>query len=179
MSPVISVFCGHEEGRRVKSFREAGFGALAVLAWASLAQADESVWQWYGRCAATQQMRVDVQLDGRALYSKAFPACAMPREDIPAESPQKVLEFSLRGPAALFGAECERLGTVMIVGNIWRAGGEADALLLGVSFATPDHVLLNSLHVAAARHGARSTMAKRIVVRSSAVRNEPAGHVRE
>jgi hypothetical protein len=146
---------------------------LAFLAWTGLGgagEAGEIVWQWFEGCVSAQQMHVDVQLNGRALYSNSFPACTMRREDVPVESPQKLLEFFFRGHAGLFGAEFDRLGTVDIEGNIWRAGGEADALLLGISFATPDRVLLNSVHIATARSAARSTMAKGLVVHTSAVR---------
>ena len=84
-----------------------------------------------GVALQTKQMRVDVQLNGRVLYSSTFPVCTMPRSDISVESPQKVLEFSFPGRAALFGAEFDRLEPLEIEGNIWRAGGEADALPSG------------------------------------------------
>lgn len=38
--------------------------------------------------------------------------------------------------------------TDSIAGDIWQAGGESDALILGVSFDSTRQVLLNTLHVA-------------------------------
>jgi hypothetical protein len=153
--------------------RDRVIAVLVLLGWASLASAaqpDEIVWQWFQGCTSTQEMHVVVQLSGRALYSNTFPVCTMRRADVPADSPQKILEFSFRARAALFGPEFARLGPVDVEANIWRAGGEADALLLGVSFATPDRVLLNSVHIARARRAVRSTMAKGLVVHTSAAR---------
>jgi len=150
-------------------------GAIAVLVFLggaglrSATETGEIVWQWFKGCASTQRMHVDVQLNGQALYSTAFAVCTMPRANVPVESRPKVLEFSFRARAALFGAEYDRLGTVDIEGNIWRAGGEADALLLGVSFATAGRVLLNSVHIATVRSTARSTMGKGLVVSTSGV----------
>ncbi len=36
-----------------------------------------------------------------------------------------------------------------IEGNVWRAGADSDAVLLGISFVSRDRVLLNTIHIAA------------------------------
>jgi hypothetical protein len=135
----------------------------------SASAAKVEVWQWFEGCQPEKQMRVNVLLHGKSLYSAAFPACRMRRGEIPDESPQKVLVFSFQGSAGLFGAEFRRLGTRDIEGNIWRAGGEPDAILLGVSFATPDQILLNSIHIATARKASRSALARGLIIATSPV----------
>ncbi len=94
----------------------------------------------------------------------------MRRADMLNDSEQKIIRFSFRGRAALFGKEFRALGTQEIEGNIWRAGGELDAFLLGVSFATTDRVLLNSIHVAEAKKASRTTLAGGLVIRTTSVR---------
>ena len=106
-------------------------------------------------------------LDGRFLYSGAFPACRMRRGDIGEESPQRDLAFTFRSNAAIFGSEFRSLGTTQVEGNIWRAGGDPDALLLGVSFATPQRILLNSIHVARPHQTSRSVLAQGLTIRTS------------
>jgi hypothetical protein len=144
-------------------------GPMASAEQAPTAGVDEVVWQWFGVCPSSKQMRVDVRLAARSLYSHAFPTCRLRRPEIPAESPQKVLVFSFRSSAALFGVEFSPLGTVEIEGNIWRAGGETDAILLGVSFATANRILLNSIHVARAATPSQSSLAKGLTVSTTAV----------
>jgi len=48
----------------------------------------------------------------------------------------------------LFQGEYRTHSTDTIEGDIWQAGGEEDALILGVSFSTKKQVLLNTLHIA-------------------------------
>ncbi len=148
-------------------------GSQAVVSHAQppVSQPQELVWQWFDRCSPKQTMRVNVLLDGRSLYAGSFPACAMRRADMLNESERKILRFSFRGKGALFGDEFKVLGTQEIEGNIWRAGGERDAFLLGVSFATTHRVLLNSIHVAEARKASRTTLAGGLLIRTSSVRS--------
>ncbi len=109
-------------------------------------------------------MRVTVQLDRRPVYSGAFPICRMRRKDIPDESPQKILAFTFRTRAGIFGSEFGPMGSQELEGNIWRAGGDPDAILLGVSFATPDRILLNSVHVGRPNQVSRSVLAKGLTI---------------
>jgi hypothetical protein len=153
--------------------------ALFTLVGAAIASAEQVVlstpgdvvWQWYDGCSPKQQMRVRVSLEGKVIFSGTFPACQMRRGDIRDESPQKVLEFTFRPKAAIFGAEFDSLGRPQIEGNIWRAGGDADALLLGVSFSTPERILLNSVHVARSQESSRFVLARGLTIDTSFARS--------
>ena len=112
-------------------------------------------------------MRVTVQLNRRPVYSGVFPVCRMRRKDIPDESPQKVLAFRFRTSAGIFASEFGPMGSQELEGNIWRTGGDPDAILLGVSFATPDRILLNSVHVAQRNQVSRSVLARGLTISSS------------
>jgi len=47
-----------------------------------------------------------------------------------------------------FQHEYRTRSTDSIEGDIWQAGGEPDALILGISFDTSKQILLNTLHIA-------------------------------
>jgi hypothetical protein len=70
---------------------------VALLVSGTLAAAGEKpVWQWFDGCQPTRQMHVEVLLDGKSVYSGSFPVCLLRSDEIPDESPQKVLELSFR-----------------------------------------------------------------------------------
>ena len=76
------------------------------------------------------------------LYQGFIPIC---RGSLDAEDGRVEFGFS---SSHLFDSQYRARGTDTIEGEIWQAGGETDALVLGVSFATKKQILLNTLHVA-------------------------------
>ena len=130
---------------------------------------DKEVWQWFDGCPARQTMRLDVELGQRSLYSVVLPVCRMRSGEIADIAEQKVLVFGFQGDAALFGDELRSFGRAEIEGNVWRAGGESDSILLGVSFEVSNQILLNSIHVAAADEASSTEMADGLTVRTSRV----------
>src|SRR5215813_6193267 len=128
--------------------------AMLAFVWATqllpgrlpaVSASDGVVWQWFDACASGAKMRVNVLHQGKSLYATSFPACARRRSDEPIAPKQKILLFRFKERAALFGEEFRGLGTPDIEGNIWRAGGDGNAILLGVSFVAGDHILLNTI----------------------------------
>jgi hypothetical protein len=132
------------------------------------------VWRWFGDCRPTRQIRLDVRLNQAQLYSRAFPACCVRSGLIPDDTPPKTLRFSFHASAAIFGSEFGSLGVVEIEGNIWQAGGDPDAIILGVSFATRHRVLLNTVHITRPHRPSQSELAEGLVIRTSAVAEAPA-----
>jgi hypothetical protein len=114
----------------------------------ALSGSEEFVRQWFDGCLSRTTMQVDVLLKGGSLYAMSFPACAKRRADSRTEREHKTLVFRFEESATLIGEEFRGLGTRTIEGNIWRAGSEADAILLGVSFVTGKRILLNTIHIA-------------------------------
>ena len=106
----------------------------------------EVIWHWFGNCASSNSMRANVLLQKRSVYRTSFPVCRARRSDT-RDDPAKILRFSFRADAKDFGQKFAALGTRQIEGNIWKAGGESDAILLGVSFTTRDSILLNTIHI--------------------------------
>jgi hypothetical protein len=105
---------------------------------------DSLVWHWYGECAGARKVETEVIFHGRKVYTASFSLCHVTRGSITPEEPQRVLSFKLRGVhERLFGAPRRAL----LEGNIWEAGADDDAVILGVSFSSPNRVWLNSLHI--------------------------------
>src|SRR5712671_7432750 len=116
---------------------------------------DAVVWHWFGSCTGGDSMVVEVSLDGKPLYSSTFPICRVRRRDIKPEPQQRLLEFRFDGVPRRFGPRDRSTQPQSIGANIWEAGGDPDAILLGVSFATAQQVLLNMVHVAHAKSASR------------------------
>jgi hypothetical protein len=109
---------------------------------ASRQEAPEVVWTWSKQCDGNHKLSVTVRLDHKVLYRGDLPICRGRRD---AEDGQ--MKFYFAG-GHLFQGEYRTHSTDTIEGDIWQAGGEEDALILGVSFSTKKQVLLNTLHIA-------------------------------
>jgi hypothetical protein len=102
----------------------------------------EVVWTWSKQCDGKHELGVTVRLERKMLYHGILPVCRGSRD---VEDGR--VEFRFSGEHLFQGEYRTRL-TDAIVGNIWQAGGESDALILGISFDTKKQILLNTLHVA-------------------------------
>lgn len=83
-----------------------------------------------------------VRLASKVLYKGVLPICRGSRD---AENGRA--EFHFAG-GHLFQSKYRTHSTDSIEGDIWQAGGELDALILGISFDTKNQILLNTLHIA-------------------------------
>jgi hypothetical protein len=134
------------------------------------AAAEGPVWHWYAQCSPTRTIQMEVMFKQKPIYQASFPACAMRREEkLALEEPQRILAFFFQAPASLFGNEYKRLGTRRIEGNIWEAGSDPDAILLGVSFDTGNQILLNTIHVAEIDKPTQTTLASGLIIRTRSV----------
>lgn len=132
--------------------------------------ANEKVWQWFNPCPDNAVMHIEVLLGEKRLYATSFPVCVMRRGDIPIESPQKTLRFVFKADLEIFGEEFSNAGEQEIVGNIWRAGGESDGMILGVSFMAGHRSLLNTLHFPLAEEPSTAELAEGLFIKASKVK---------
>jgi len=124
--------------------REIGKAMLLLISatLSASAMAQDVVWNWSRECKGQRQLNVTIRLEGKVLYQGLLPICPGTRG---AADGRVKFHFS---SGDLFGGRYRARKTEIIEGDIWQAGGEADALILGVSFATKHQILLNTLHVA-------------------------------
>jgi hypothetical protein len=102
----------------------------------------EVVWTWSKGCDGDHKLDVTVRIDRKVLYHGVLPICHGSRD---AEDGR--VEFHFSGGRTFQGKYRTRT-TDSIEGDIWQAGGEPDALILGISFDTGKQILLNTLHIA-------------------------------
>ena len=102
----------------------------------------DNVWTWSAQCGTKQQLRVTVHLQSRLIYQGLLPICRGNRD---AEDGMAEFHFF---SGQVFGGEYRAGELESIEGDIWQAGGEKDALVLGISLATKNQVMLNTLHIA-------------------------------
>ena len=144
--------------------------AVPLAGQARTSAPNEVVWHWFGACASGDSLALEVHLDGKLVYSSAFPICQSRRSDIQPEPQQRILEFGFDAEPKRFRAQDKAEGTQPIAGNIWEAGGKRDAVRLGVSFATEQRVLLNTMHVARAHSPSRSERVRGLVITTRPMR---------
>ena len=114
------------------------------------------VWHWFGGCAGRDSLILEFHVDGKLVYSSTFPICYMSRSDIRPEPQQRVLTFHFDAAPRRFGTQYRASEPEPITGNVWEAGQKQTAVVLGVSFATAERVLLNTRHAARPNSSARS-----------------------
>jgi hypothetical protein len=131
---------------------------------------DQIVWHWFGTCASGDSLIFDVQVDGKPVYSSTFAICHMRRTEIKPEPQERLLTFHFDAAPRRFGAQYRATEPEPIVGNVWEAGRKGDAVVLGVSFATAERVLLNTRHVARADRAGRSEWIRGVVLTTRPVR---------
>lgn len=103
----------------------------------------DAVWTWSKRCSDDHKLGVTVRLDDKVLYRGVLPICHGSRD---AEDGQ--VKFHFAGGNTFRQRGYRTRSTDSIEGDIWQAGGDPDALILGISFSTSKQELLNTLHVA-------------------------------
>ena len=110
------------------------------------------VWFWFATCGGPV-MKLEVRLDQKIIYQSSFPLCRAERSSAHSKGQKKKLEFVLKAPRAIVwqGYRDEDNTTdpdQEIEGNIWLAGADPDAMILGVSFVSRGSIYMNTVHIA-------------------------------
>lgn len=114
-------------------------------------------------------MGVEALLDGKVVYRSSFPICKTIDASEMADRQQRILAFHFKG-GHLCQGEYHTTSAQTIEGNIWQAGADPDDLILGVSFATKNQVVLNTIHIARPDSASTSEVDRGIVVKTFPVR---------
>ena len=135
--------------------------ALALLPAPVSGQAPSStreqlVWHWFGGCAGNDSLFLEFHVDGQLVYSDTFPICHVRHADIRPDPQQRVLTFHFAAAPHRFGAQYRASEPEPITCNVWEADPRRTTVMLGVSFSTPERVLLNTRHAARPDSPARS-----------------------
>ncbi len=140
---VIAMLSMNRKGGRVLMLLLAASLGLPLVAQRPASQQGaDIVWTWSKQCDTKQQLKVTVRLESKILYEGLLPIC---RGNRGAEDGRAEFHFL---SDHVFGGEYRARKRDSIEGDIWQAGGEKDALMLGISLATKRQVMLNTLHLA-------------------------------
>jgi hypothetical protein len=125
---------------------------VAALVGPANAQSGGPVWYWFATCGGPR-MNLEVRLDQKIIYKSSFPLCRAERKSKHSQGQARTLKFSFKPRRAIvwegYRDEDNTTGSNQeIEGDIWLAGADPDALLLGVSFSTPDSIYMNTIHIA-------------------------------
>ncbi len=148
--------------------------AFALVPFALSGQAlpaEPVVWHWFGACGSADSLMLSVNVDGKAVYDSTFAICHLRRTEVKPEPQERLLTFSFDAAPRRFGPQYHATEPERIVGTVWEAGRKGNAIVLGVSFATAERVLLNTRHVARADRAGRSEWIRGLVVTTRPVRH--------
>ena len=122
----------------------AGLIGLAPNASAQiLSGPDDTVWV-ADRCAAGRTLMVQVRFANTNIYHTSFTICRRQRSQIP----QTHWQFSFTPWTRLHWSNDSTASGELVSGDIWQAGGDSDALELGVSMEAHNQILVNTIHLA-------------------------------
>lgn len=114
-------------------------------------------------------MNLEVRLDQKVIYKSSFPLCRAERSSVHSQGRARKLHFLFKPRRAIVwrGYKDEDETTdpnQPIAGDIWLAGADPDALLIGISFSTHDSIYMNTIHIAHPARRDQSEVAAGLVV---------------
>ena len=126
------------------------------------------VWYWQARGNA-QRIKLEVRLDEKTIFTTTLSIAHTGRSAIPKRSYAKKIRFSFKPERSIVWSGYRDEDVVSpakqrIECDIWMAGADANAVILGVSFGRSDAILMNTLHLASPTSEARSVLADGLVV---------------
>jgi len=125
----------------------------------------DSLWFWFGDCPNAKVMGVRIIVEGQTIYRSSFRVCRMERTNANAESQRKIRAFHFSG-GHTFQNTYRTAMQEEIEGNLWQAGADPDAILLGVSFTAHDQVLLNTIHIVKPGKPTQSVLDRDVVIKT-------------
>jgi hypothetical protein len=142
----------------------------------SSASSEGSVWYWQSK-GDGQKMKLEVQLQSKTIFTTTFSVAQASRSAIPKKSYARKIRFSFKPEQSIVwkGYRDEDFvspAKQRIECDIWMASADSNMVILGVSFARPDTILMNTVHLASPTTEARSEITDGLVVVTSLVEDK-------
>jgi len=150
-----------------------GITLFAKAAGAPSESQEGPVWHWQAR-GYGQRMKLEVRLDNKRIFTTTFSVAQTGRSAIPKRSFAKKIQFSFKPERSIVWSGYRDEDVVSpakqrIECDIWMAGADENAIILGVSFDRPDAILMNTLDLASPTNEAKSEIADGLVLVTSPV----------
>jgi sulfur relay (sulfurtransferase) complex TusBCD TusD component (DsrE family) len=126
----------------------------------------DRLWFWFGDCPNPKQMQVEIVVDGQTVYRSRFHACRLARSQRVDEAEQKTMYRFYFSDGHTFQNEYHASKNDKIEGNIWEAGADPNDILLGVSFATRDQILINTVHIVKPGRPTQMTLDRGVLIKT-------------
>ena len=119
------------------------------------AQVHDKVWVWNAKCHSPSMIAIRVRLDGAELYRSSIPICRWERRF---EKGKGTFRFTPSRALVWYGYRSDEGDSTKDVGDttvantplevdLWQAGGEVNAIELGVTAEAPDGLHMNTTHM--------------------------------
>jgi hypothetical protein len=130
----------------------------------------QPLWYWAGSCEK-KYLELEVLLNGRLIHRSSFAICRVIERPGTADGQDRIQVFSFPG-GHVFQGKLKTARTQAIEGNVWQAGADPDAILLGLTFSSSNRLLLNTIHVAKPDKESISEIDRGLNVRTYPIRRE-------
>ena len=140
--------------------------ASPLPTWTSAAE--RPVWFWHEDCSG-RRMALEITLDGKRLLRQTFSVCRRLRDSREAGDDKIRVEFIAPRAVTWDGYRDENNTTpagAKLETQIWQAGADPDAMILGVDVMASGGIYMNALHVARINRESRSEIGPGFVVRT-------------
>jgi hypothetical protein len=143
--------------------------AITILAISFPGNAAEGpVWFWFSTCGGPM-MTLELQLDKATIYKGSFPLCRAERESIASDGERSNIEIAFRPSRAIVwtGYQDEPQTTKAnqrLECDLWQAGADPNAMLIGVGVMSKNQIYMNTIHVASPSERRRSEIASGLVI---------------
>src|SRR2546427_54026 len=136
------------------------------------AQAHDTVWVWNAACLHPSMIAIQVRLDSTTLFRRSIPICRMERRS---ENGRASFRFTPHRVLVWYGYRSDEDASGKDPGDttapntrfevdLWQAGGEVDAIELGVTADAPDGRHMNTIHMLSPTEQAEAVLAPGLVL---------------
>ena len=136
------------------------------------AQVHDTVWVWNEKCHHPSMIAIRVRLDGANLYRSSIPICRWERRF---QKGKSTFRFTPTRALVWYGYRSDEGDSTKDVGDttaantpydvdLWQAGGEVDAIELGVTAAGPDGLHMNTIQMLWPGKRSQTTLAPGLVL---------------
>jgi len=154
------------------------FRGLTLIASAAAtplaAQGRDTVWVWNAACHHPSMIAVQVRLDRTTLFHRSIPICRMERTS---ENGKASFRFTPRRALVWYGYRSEEDESGKDPGDttaantpfeirLWQAGGEVDAIELGIAAVAPDGLHMNTIHMLSSTERSETELATGLMLTS-------------
>ncbi len=114
-------------------------------------------------------MTLEVRLDRKVIFKQSFPLCRADRSSVHGGGESKRLHFGFKPHRTIvwqgYKDQDDTTPANRVIGcDIWLAGSDPDALLLGVYFASSEASYMNTIHIAHPMQRDQTEIASGLVV---------------